>query len=244
MDKKIYVLIPARSGSKSLPNKNIKLYNGKPLLVHSIEVAQKSKYINPENIYVSTDSEEYAMIAAEYGAKVPFLRPITFAGDLSTDLEVFHHMNMGLFNMGIDLPDIWIHLRPTYPNRSVELLDRVIEIFLGEMDRYTSLRTVVPIDLTPYKMYHIDEENNELKPIFLNYNGYKEPYNQCRQIFPQTYVHNGCIDIIKNSVIDGVYDMGSMTGDRIYPYIMDNEELDDIDTEKDFKRSENKVSKN
>ena len=70
---KILALIPARSGSKTIPHKNIKMYRDKPLIAHSIEVAKQSKYIN--DIVVSTDSEKYANISKYYGARVPYLRP-------------------------------------------------------------------------------------------------------------------------------------------------------------------------
>lgn len=223
---KIGVLVPARSGSKSLPNKNIKEYHGHPLLAHSIFVAQKSKY--QPDIYVSTDSEEYASIASSYGANV-ILRPSHISQDLSTDFKVFDHFQNELKEKKYD---ILIHLRPTYPNRSTELLDDCIDTFIEKYEEYDSLRTVVKCDLLPYKMYHL--ENQDLKPIFAEWNGYKEPYNQCRQIFPETYVHNGCIDIVKMETIN---EKKSMTGDKIYGYVMKEDEMDDIDTLADFYKS-------
>lgn len=223
---KIGVLIPARSGSKSLPNKNIKEYHGHPLLAHSIFVAQNSKY--QLDIYVSTDSEEYASIASSYGANV-ILRPSHLSQDLSTDFEVFDHFQNELKEKKYD---ILIHLRPTYPNRTSELLDNCIDTFIEKYKEYDSLRTVVKCDLLPYKMYHM--ENQDLKPIFAEWNGYKEPYNQCRQIFPETYVHNGCIDIVK---METITDKMSMTGEKIYGYVMKEDEMDDIDTLADFCKS-------
>lgn len=231
---RIGVLIPARSGSKGILHKNIKNYFGKPLIAHSIELALKSKYVNKEDVYVSTDSEEYQKIAIEYGARAPFLRPKEISGDLSTDIECFQHFVYYMRNEGKEVPDIIIHLRPTYPNRSVEFFDKLIELYVEKKDEYDSLRTVVEIDMTPYKMYHIDGETNELNPIFKKYEDIKEPYNQCRQIFPKTYIHNGCIDIIRREVIED----GSMTGERIYGYVMNKEEIHDIDTEYDFLESE------
>lgn len=231
----IYVLIPARSGSKGIKHKNIKLYKDLPLLVHSIQIAQVcSKYIKPENIYVSTDSEEYADIAKKYGATILSLRPKEISDDLSTDLEVFQFMNEELEKNNINKPDIWVHLRPTYPNRKIELLEDTIQTFLNNYSKYDSLRTIIPYEKTPYKMYHMN--GSDLTPIFQKYNDIDEPFNQCRQLFEQTYLHNGCIDIIKNKVIED----GKMSGDKIYGYIMNEEEDDDIDTEKDFKKSENK----
>jgi CMP-N,N'-diacetyllegionaminic acid synthase len=220
----IYVLIPARSGSKSLPHKNIKDYFGYPLLVHSIFHAQNCKYIKKENIYVSTDSDEYGEIALKFGTKV-IKRPEDISGDLSTDLEVFQHF-LGKIEERVE---IMVHLRPTYPNRRDGLLEECIKIYLGKREEgYESLRTVVEFDETPYKMYHMEGE--ELKPIFEEYGGKKEPYNLCRQIFPKTFLHNGCIDIIDGCVVEG----GSMTGKKIFAYKMEVEEGEDIDTEMDF----------
>ncbi len=85
----ILAIIPARSGSKSVVDKNIRLFQGIPLIAHSIIIARKSKYIT--RVIVSTDSERYAEIAKEYGAETPFLRPKEISGDTATDLEVFKH---------------------------------------------------------------------------------------------------------------------------------------------------------
>ncbi len=228
---KIGVLIPARSGSKSLPDKNIRDYNGHPLLAHSILLVQQSKYISMENCYVSTDSDRYADIALEYGATV-IKRSLEISGDLSTDYEVFNHFMEVIGGEGQF--DVMIHLRPTYPNRTSRLLDDCIETFIQNYENYDSLRTIVPINQLPYKMYHINEETNELEPLHREFRGINEPYNQCRQIFPQTYIHNGCIDIVK---VRTLMEKQSMTGDKIYPYIMNENETDDIDTEEDFKNS-------
>ena len=89
MNEKILSLIPARSGSKSVKNKNIRLINGRPMLAYSIQHAKESRYIN--RIIVTTDSEEYAAIAREYGAETPFLRPAEYATDTSLDIDVFRH---------------------------------------------------------------------------------------------------------------------------------------------------------
>ena len=229
----IYVLIPARSGSKSLPHKNIKDYFGYPLLVHSIFHAQNCKYIKKENIYVSTDSYEYGEIALKYDAKV-IKRPEEISGDLSTDLEVFQHF---LGEIG-ERVEIMVHLRPTYPNRRDGLLEDCIEVYLRKRkEGYESLRTVVECEIVPYKMYHMEGE--ELKPIFEEYKGKKEPYNLCRQIFPKAFLHNGCIDIVDGDVVEG----GSMTGRKIYAYKMEVEDGEDIDTEGDFERAKERWNK-
>ena len=110
----------------------------------------------------------------------------------------------------------------------------MIEIMIKETN-YTSLRTVIPNTKSPFKMYL--NENNVLKPLFNDINGLKEPYNLCRQDFPITYLHNGCVDIIR---ISSFIKEKSITGSMIYPYIMNEDETDDIDTIKDWNISESK----
>ena len=85
-------------------------------------------------------------------------------------------------------------------------------------------------------MYRI--EDDVLVPLFEEVDGIREPYNQCRQLLPTTYIHNGYIDIMKTAT---VLNKGSITGDRIYPYVMSADEYHDIDSEKDWADAENGV---
>lgn len=229
----IVALIPARSGSKGIINKNIKLYKGIPLFAHSIKIALESNYIS--EVYVSSDSEEYNNIAIQYGAKITPLRSKEISDDLSPDIDTFIHF-LNMYKNYKEIPDIIIHLRPTYPNRSLELLNKTIEYFLNNYDNYDSLRTVVLIKKTPYKMYYIDS-NNILIPYIKEHDMFKEPFNQARQNFPETYLHNGCIDIVKSNII---IKKTLLSGENILPYIMNENEIDDIDNLSDFTISENK----
>ena len=86
---KILAIIPARSGSKSIKDKNIVSYKGKPLLAHSVLVAKKSSKI--DRIIVSTNSKKYKKIAEAYGAEVPFLRPNKISSSKSLDAEFIKH---------------------------------------------------------------------------------------------------------------------------------------------------------
>jgi len=235
---KIVALIPARSGSKGLPHKNIKIYKDLPLLVHSINIAKKSKFIN--DIIVSTDSDEYKKIAETYGAKCPFLRPAEISGDLSTDYEFIKHFVdwTEQFNRE-NMPHLIIQLRPTYPNRKLEDLDKTINIMI-ENTQFTSLRTVIKYNKSPFKMYMTNNENT-LIPLFKQINSINEPYNKCRQDLPDTYLHNGCIDIIRTS---SFIKENSITGSNIYAYIMNCDEDDDIDSIEDWNKSINKSSVN
>lgn len=227
----IIAIIPARSGSKGLADKNIKIYKRLPLIAHSINIAKECPYIN--EVYVSTDSDKYQDIALHYGAKVTPLRPAKISHDLSPDIDTFYYVLNWFLKENIVIPDIIIHLRPTYPNRTLKLLNDTIEYFIKNMETYDSLRTVVLVKKTPYKMYYINDNN--LIPYIKEDSRFKEPYNQARQNFPDTYLHNGCIDIVKSNII---LNDKLMSGEKILPYIMN--EIDDIDDEKDFYKSENK----
>lgn len=230
--KQILCLIPARSGSKGIPDKNIKEFNGKPLISWSIEQAQKSKH--DMRIIVSTDSEEYAEIAINYGAETPFIRPKEISGDLSTDYEFIGHALNYLKQTENYIPDIVLQLRPTQPCRKVSTIDECLDIFISNMDNYDSLRTVVPFEKSPFKMYTI--LNNNLKPLFNKVNEIDEPFNQCRQVLPQSYLHNGYIDIFKASIVN----YGTISGNNIYPYVMDINDTIDIDYMDDWDNAENK----
>ena len=226
----IIAIIPARSGSKGIIDKNIKIYKKYPLIYHSINIAKKCKYIN--EIIVSTDSEEYKQIAEKYGAIVPYIRPKSISDDLSTDYEfVKYHLDWCKLN-NKKIPDLLVQLRPTYPNRNISHLNNSIEIMIKNYNDYDSLRSVIKFEKSPFKMYLINE--NTLEPLFNEINNIREPYNKCRQILPQTYLHNGYIDIIKSSTI---INKKTITGDKIYPYLMDTKEDCDIDTNDDWEKS-------
>ena len=227
----IVALIPARSGSKGIKDKNIKLYKGIPLLAHSIKIGLESEYI--KDVYVSTDSLEYQEIALKYKAKITPLRSSDISDDLSPDIDTFKHF---INTLNLPLPDIIVQLRPTYPNRDIKTVNECIKIFINNYDKYDSLRTVIPISKTPFKMYYVD--NDKLVPYLTEYKDYIEPYNQARQIFPVTYLHNGYLDIIKTNII---LSQNLLSGNNILPYIMKSDQLDDIDNLEDFINAENKT---
>jgi CMP-N-acetylneuraminic acid synthetase len=226
---RILCIIPARSGRKGLPHKNIKDYRGKPLLAWSIEQAQLCRY--DMKIVVSTDSKEYADIAMKYGAEAPFLRPSEISGDLSTDYECMKHSVEWLKENHQYYPDIVLQLRPTSPLRNVEDINNAIGLFLENRENYDSLRSVIEFEKSPYKMYNVKE--NTLVPLFKKVDDIDEPYNQCRQILPKCYLHNGYIDIFNTSILE----RETISGEKIYPYVMNKEEDLDIDTNDDLEKA-------
>ena len=227
---KILCLIPARSGSKGLVNKNINIMIDRPLIAWSITQAKNTEYYKKGlmRIVVSTDSEDYKKIALEWGAEVPFIRPKEISQDSSTDYEFIKHALEWFNNKENYIPNYILHLRPTQPCRKKNLIDNCLRKFIGS--KFDSLRTVIATEKTPYKMYN--KNNEELVPLFNNVNGIIEPYNIGRQHLPKTYLHNGYVDIIKSELIK----TGSLSG-KIMAYVMNNDENIDIDNYEDWEKA-------
>ncbi len=230
----ILALIPARQGSKSILDKNIKSLAGKPLMAYSIEQALASKHIN--RTIVSTDSPYYKQVAEAFGADVPYLRPNDISGDLTTDLEVFQHTLDWLATNENYRPDIVVHLRPTSPFRKVSDIDAMIERLI-QNPTLDSLRSVSAVPHTPYKMWLMQDGGN-LKPL-LTLDGVAEPYNQPRQALPEVYLQNASIDIMRH---DTLTVQNSMTGQNIGGYLMD--EFNDIDFHADWEQAERLIVQN
>lgn len=239
----ILAIIPARSGSKSVPDKNIREIAGKPLLAWSIDHAKASKLIN--RVILSTDSERYAEIGRQYGAETPFLRPAEYATDTATDLEVFDHALRWLDEHEGYRPDIVVQLRPTYPKRDPADIDRMIEL-LNNDPTADSVRSVAPAEEIPYKMWFLTDGTGGptsnastadigiLRPIMTDI---PECYNMPRQQLPKVYYQNACVDVLRPAT---VLEKHSMTGERILGYVM-RENLD-IDTEEELRRAERSLS--
>lgn len=232
----IIAIIPARGGSKGLPNKNIRLLIEHPLIAYSIKAATTSKYIT--RTIVSTDSPEIAQIAQTYGAEIPFIRPEAIAGDFSTDLEVFQHALNWLAEHENYRPDLVVQLRPTSPVRQVGIIDRCIQKLIDSTA--DSLRVVTESPITPYKMWTIEEENKPMTPL-LQLDSIDEPYNQPRQKLPKTYWQIGMLDVIRTNIITT---QNSMSGKNILPHIVSNEFAVDIDDIESFVKAEKTIKNN
>lgn len=223
----VLAIIPARSGSKSVIDKNIRDVAGKPMLAWSIEHALASRRVN--RVIVSTDSAKYADIARAAGAEVPFLRPAEYATDTALDIEVFEHALKWLKeNEGYE-PDIVVQLRPTYPKRNPKDIDAMVDMLAIDATA-DSVRSVAPATEVPYKMWLVKEGTpKELEPLITSI---PECYNMPRQQLPKVYYQNACIDVMRASTVTKKH---SMTGDKILGFIMD--ENFDIDTEDELKRA-------
>jgi CMP-N,N'-diacetyllegionaminic acid synthase len=231
----ILAVIPARGGSKGLPDKNIRLLAGHPLIAYSIKAALDTPSVS--RVIVSTDSPEIAAIAKTYGAEVPFMRPEAFAQDLSTDIEVFGHALNWLWREENYRPDLVIQLRPTSPIRFVKDLETCIyKLWHSDAD---SLRVVTEAFHTPFKMWKVENEHTPMEPL-LEAPGIEECYNMPRQKLPKIYWQIGTLDVIRPSVILA---QQSMSGSRILPFLISQEFAVDIDDLKSFERAESVLNK-
>lgn len=226
---KILAIIPARSGSKGLPGKNIKPLLQHPLIGYSIKAALESEHIT--RVTVNTDDEEIASIAKNYGAEIPFIRPAYLAEDLSTDLEVFTHQLQWMKENENYVPDIIVQLRPTSPVRFVKWIDEAIEKLL--QSNADSIRAVTESPLTPYKMWRLTGED-AMQPL-LQEPSIKEAYNQPRQNLPVIYWQTGTMDVIRTNVIT---ELSSMSGKTILPFIIEKKYAIDIDDVNSFYKAE------
>lgn len=226
----VLAIVPARGGSKGIPRKNVKLFAGHPLIAYSIAAAQQSQRVT--RVIVSTDDEEIAAVAREYGAETPFLRPAEFAQDRTLDLPVFQHALKWLAEHEGYRPEVVVQLRPTSPVRPPDLVDQAVEALLDN-PQADSVRGVVPAGQNPHKMWRIDAERGYMTPL-LDVPGMEEPYNAPRQALPPVYWQTGHIDAIRPRAILS----GSMSGKVILPVMVDPAYTVDIDTPKDWARSE------
>ena len=145
----VVALIPARAGSKGLPNKNVCELGGHPLLTWTIAACRKTANIN--RVIVSTDSPDYAALSIAEGAEAPFLRPAEISGDQSTDYEFIVHALDWLAGRGEE-PDYVVHMRPTTPLRDPRLVEAAVQAFI-KAPHATAMRSVHEMSESAYKMF-------------------------------------------------------------------------------------------
>ena len=230
----ILALIPARGGSKGIPRKNLRSFAGYPLIAWSIAAARQSRKVS--RIIVSTDDEEIAAVAREFEAETPFLRPPELAQDMTTDLPVFEQALKWLEDAEKYRPEIVVQLRPTSPIRPPGLVDQALSILLEHPDA-DCVRGVVPAAQNPFKMWHFHGEGKPLKPL-LEVEGIPEPFNAPRQSLPAVCWQTGHIDAIR---VKTITQKASLTGDVVYPLVIDSAYTVDIDTLTDWKKYEGLV---
>lgn len=226
---KILGIIPARSGSKGVPGKNVRHLLGRPLIAWTIDEAKGSKHIN--RLIVSTDCPKIADTAISLGAEVPFIRPTEFATDQSPDIDVITHALDLLRTLERYEPDIIVRLPPTSPLRLAKHIDQGIETLLS-FPTADSLRPITDTPKHPYKMWRIDAAEGLLKPLLdVSLTGIVGACDLPRQVLPRVYVQTGAMDIIR---LKTIRELKSTSGPRVAFFYMQPEESVNIDSELDF----------
>jgi len=217
---KVFAIIPARSGSKGVKDKNIKSLHGHSLLEWSINAAKRSRLI--DRVFISTDSLEYARIGREHGAEVPFLRPDAISGDTASDVDFIIHAIEEFHKMGLE-PDYLVYIRPTTPIRDPDVIDSAISLFKNNK-QFNSLRSAHKMSESSYKTLEI--RNGHLTPLAL-FGDAKTDSNAPRQSFPDTYQANGYVDVLDTKFI---MENQEIHGKKILPFITDTAyEVDSIE---------------
>jgi len=227
----ILCIIPARGGSKGVPDKNIKLLGGYPLVAYSIAAAKSSKKIT--RVIVSTDTQKIANISRDFGAEVPFLRPEEFSGDKATDMEYISHALKWLKDNEEYCPDLVVLLRPTTPFRDSAYIDDAITE-MASNETATSLRSSHMASESPFKWFYVKDKF--YTPISDDYT--LEDTGRPRQSFPPAYIPNGYVDIIRSAYVKN---NDSLFGDKIFGYITSIGY--EVDTKEEFEYLEYQITK-
>jgi CMP-N,N'-diacetyllegionaminic acid synthase len=221
----IVALIPARSGSKRVPDKNILPLAGHPLLAYTIQAARQSEIFS--GVVVSTDSRRYAEIARYYGAEAPWLRPPELAGDLSPDIDWVEYTLKGLREEGRNF-DCFSILRPTSPFRLPETIRRAWQEFLAE--DVDSLRAVEKCKQHPGKMWIV--RGKRMVPL-LPQGPADQPWHSSQyQALPEVYVQNASLEIARTRV---VFEGRTIAGQVLAPFFTRDYEGLDINDLRDWR---------
>ena len=215
-------IIPARSGSKGLKDKNIKLLGGKPLLAYTIQAALDSEVF--DEVMVSTDSERYAEIAREYGANVPFLRSEATAGDTASSWDTVKEV-LGKYQESGRWFDSVCLLQPTSPLRTSEDIKEANTLFEKAS---VAVISVCEVEHSPLWCNTLPDDGS-LEDFI------KKENNKQRQSSGKYYRLNGAIYFVRT---DALHEDCFLYREGSYAYVMAQEKSIDIDSELDFKLAE------
>jgi len=228
----IVALIPARAGSKRVPDKNIRPLAGHPLIAYTISSALQSQVFSA--VIVSTDSQLYGDIAGHYGAEVPHLRPSELAGDLSPDIEWVEYTLRRLQEDGRDY-DCFSILRPTSPFRLPETIKRAWQAFLAG-EGTDSLRAVEKCKQHPGKMWVV--RGNRMVPL-LPLTPTEQPWHSSQyQSLPEVYVQNASLEIAWSRV---VFESRTIAGNVLMPFFTKDYEGFDVNSAYDWNLAEHLI---
>ena len=206
----VWALVPARSGSKGIIDKNLQEVQGVSLL--GLSVLAGISIPEVDRCFVSTDSASYAEEGRRFGAEVPFLRPSSVSNDSSTDLDVFlHFMTWAVSQCGY-LPWSILHLRPTTPCREPDRLVEVLELSRGVRDSATCIRSVHSAPESPFKWFLKDDAG-----FLTTFGGEREldESNRSRAEFEEVFIPNGYADVVYTSHLIRT---GLLHGDAVRPF--------------------------
>jgi CMP-N,N'-diacetyllegionaminic acid synthase len=224
-NQSVLALIPARGGSKGILRKNLRKVGDHSLVGWSCKHAMESQYI--DRCIVSSDDMEIINEAKHYNAETPFIRPLSLAQDHILDLPVFEHALTWLKTNENWRPEIVVHLRPTTPYRQAVWIDQMIEILVTRPCA-DAIRSVSLVSQHPYRVNEIDEEGY-LVPIMKH--RHPNPSLLRRQDHPPMYFYNCVIDV---SYTRTIIDKKSMTGSKLLPWVMPQDDVIDIDSKSDL----------
>jgi N-acylneuraminate cytidylyltransferase len=225
-------LIPARSGSKRVPDKNIRPLAGHPLIAYSISAARQSGVFAA--VIVSTDSERYAQVARHYGAEMPFLRPAAYSGDTSPDIEWVEYTLKRLADEGRRF-DCFSILRPTSPFRLPETIRRAWAGFCAETG-VDSLRAVEKCSQHPAKMWVV--RGRRMLPL-LPIGPADQPWHSSQYpSLPEVYVQNASLEIARSRV---VFEGRTIAGTVLMPFLTRDAEGFDVNKPYDWDLAEHMV---
>lgn len=213
-------IIPARSGSKGLKDKNIRLLNGKPLLAYSIEAAIKSKCF--DTIIVSTDSKKYAEIAKKYGAEVPFFRSKKNSSDKSSAWDAVKEV-LNCYKKQKKEFDTFMYLQPTSPLRSSKDIKNAYKLYKDL--KVNSIVSVCETEVSPLYCYHLPKDM--LLSRVLNVKNENKP----RQDVGNYYTMNGAIYLAN---VESFLKTNDIYKNKCYAYVMNKTSSIDIDDEIDL----------
>jgi CMP-N,N'-diacetyllegionaminic acid synthase len=228
-------LIPARSGSERVPQKNVRELAGHPLIAYTIAAAQSAGVFDA--VIVSTDSPEIAAVAESYGAEIPGLRPAEMATSTSPDIEWIRHTIAALEADGRRY-EIFSLLRPTSPFRGPDVIRRAFDQLVALGDRADSLRAVRLCHEHPGKMWVVDGEL--MRPLLDQPDGV--PYHSRQYAsLPTVYVQDSSIEIAWRRAVT---EHDSIAGERVAPFFTEEPEGFSIDYPDDWRQAEEIIAAN
>ncbi len=230
-DKRILAIVPARAGSKGLPGKNLMDLGGRPLIAWTIQAVKRSPSVT--DFCFTTESEEIAEVARQWGAPVPFMRPEALAQDETSSLAVLLHALNEMERINECRYDIVIYLQPTSPFRSHRVIERGIELLVSAPEDVISAVGVAPVgDSHPW--WDLKEGKGGVLEYYVDDSLLPGPRPMRRQELPPAYHFNGSIAVVRRSYFDYAKDPMPVFGDRFLGIVMSRIESVNIETLEDI----------